>query len=1147
MIGLENNVRMTKMIKYALIAIFLAVSVHSINAQSDCWSEDLFTKLKTETALGTSLDRFQRYMTAEETGWSAYQIRFESIPSENHTDALLLDVDELKFLEKYVDTSSKKPDEIIKEIKNKGGYDAWKKQLEDKSTELFWKTSVLKAGEKSYKDAKLIYPKIGYGDHKETFLIEGEPDKVIIILKKEVSVDILNTEIEALKVLSGKGYPTAEILQKTTHNGQPAMVMKRYKAESHEIINKEASPEFLTLKSIEMLSAIQEKMKKDKIIVSDLQFLIAEDGSVVIADPRGISFASPTEDDLLIIKMLIYESEKLLDVVSDLSWSILFKKLNTDWNTTLTNSFKIFIEKKPAIRNLFIESYITLRARMADSWRILHKTNTSDAVLSNKITFEVLEKYRKENPTKTTNDIINEINRKGSWEKWIVSLDNPSTGSLWEFLDEIEGWDIGMKKQFKDFIAENPNIEKLLVDAIDDKQRIKIANSWELLKDYPEYCKNPDIIKSHAVVPIIGSYDDTQKPLQIDKLSFSGFEDDMSKIKKHQKSFSSIGFFIDNAIKVIELPDGTFKILDKSSYYRYRALQEMGLRFVPVKTKSYTSLLELVEDVYRKSLEIDLKNPESQQLISELVGDSKNISIWKILYHAEVDESIRLNHNNEFFVVGKFMEENSTISPDEITRDIKNVGWEKWTKGDVNITNTGDYAKINLKGLEVYRKASVGTQYYEKSLSYAMIDPQGKPMEPFMLCYLNNRTLTTDLKEPTTEILKKLLDIKTLDNAFTKFGGADAIDVIQIVWKKGHPDYDVFKNMIEEKMTIKEALMRTTVEHWAYLELEHIVLTKTDDNGIEFSIQKEISGNDIFSMVPGHDYEDALIEDAIKFVDLRDALEVNPDLIDAWVILKNAEVAEEIRGNINILSLIDNHFDEKYVRIGSLDLSKEIRDMGWDKWVDTYHRYENPILIEKIQYQLDKFIELSKGSENKICINWVETVAREKDVQKLSRIFGLDPAVQGKKIGPSGKKYIARYPNIHIELDELLPRLLQLSNKTERKPYEVYVQDGKLMNDKLGNLLEFKTTEKNPMIFVLDKDGRIYSGVHENNVMQHSSFLSGAKVVTAGQFHYYNGKLIIDRKSGHYIPKLESLEKIVAELTTRGVNILDIIIETREF
>jgi hypothetical protein len=276
-------------------------------------------------------------------------------------------------------------------------------------------------------------------------------------------------------------------------------------------------------------------------------------------------------------------------------------------------------------------------------------------------------------------------------------------------------------------------------------------------------------------------------------------------------------------------------------------------------------------------------------------------------------------------------------------------------------------------------------------------------------------------------------------------------------------------------------------------------------------------------------------------------LSTNPDLIKLWEYLywcKNIPDAVR-RGENGELEYLLKHIQENPTKT-KRQLIIDIDEAGsWDKWVDTHYRYENPELLLKVEKLLSDFED---NSENKIRKNLIEKIGTETGaIKKLARIFGLDPAIKNQKIRSLGKKYIADRPNIHAELDELLPRLLQL-DKTERKPYEVYVKNGELYNQKLGKLSNHSGLDrKDPLIFVLDAEGNIYVGISQKNVMQHSSFLSGEKVATAGQFHYDQNNLIIDRRSEHYEPSLESLSKIVEELTLRGVNISNITISTRGF
>lgn len=593
----------------------------------------------------------------------------------------------LDFLQNY---SQQNPDKkwnwISDDIHQKGSWKKWVASLEgNSSTGALWKISKLKPGEKSYKDVKLL-DRIGYGEHKEVFPILGEEDKVVVILKKGKTTAILNKEIEALKILSEKGYPTVEILQKTTHHGQPAIVMKRYKESSGGILKSNRS-NVLNAKSIEELQTIRERIKEKEFVITDLQFLIGKNGTVVIADP------------------------------------ILF-----------------FNVSSPE----FIEANIANNYSVIDELIYIAKRNMG------------------------------------------IELENP----VWEYTKDIKGWTKEINDEFVNFVDKNPDIGDLFRTADNDLERKKLAQSWLLLKDYPEFCKDSKILNTYSKITRIGKYSDDVQPMRIDDISTQGFLDDPNKIKKQQDFIKMIGYHIGEAIKVKESLDGTLIVADNRSYYRLRAMQNLDQLIVPIHKYSF-----------------------------------------------------------------------------------------------------------------------------------------------------------------------------------------------------------------------------------------------------------------------------------------------------------------------------------------------------WDE----------------VNAQLTDFRTFSKDSENKICINWVEAVAREKDIQKLARVFGLDPAIKGKKMWSSGKKYIAKYSNTLAKSDFDLLNLKLLDNKA-RKPYEIYVKDGELYNQEIGRLSSYTESYSAPLIFVMDANGKIYAGKYEENILHPSSFLHSGDVVTAGQFEYdVDRTLIINVKGEHYQSNVNSLKELVEELTTRGFNIWDIVINTKEY
>jgi hypothetical protein len=74
-------------------------------------------------------------------------------------------------------------------------------------------------------------------------------------------------------------------------------------------------------------------------------------------------------------------------------------------------------------------------------------------------------------------------------------------------------------------------------------------------------------------------------------------------------------------------------------------------------------------------------------------------------------------------------------------------------------------------------------------------------------------------------------------------------------------------------------------------------------------------------------------------------------------------------------------------------------------------------------------------------------------------------------------------------------------------------------------------------IYVVSASGLWYAGSHLVGQMQHSSFVGGRPVMSAGEIQVHNGQpLIISAKSGHYKPSLEQFLAGLNSLKRNGVN-----------
>ncbi|CAI9761124.1 unnamed protein product [Fraxinus pennsylvanica] len=110
---------------------------------------------------------------------------------------------------------------------------------------------------------------------------------------------------------------------------------------------------------------------------------------------------------------------------------------------------------------------------------------------------------------------------------------------------------------------------------------------------------------------------------------------------------------------------------------------------------------------------------------------------------------------------------------------------------------------------------------------------------------------------------------------------------------------------------------------------------------------------------------------------------------------------------------------------------------------------------------------------------------------------------------------------------------------TERKIYEVVIEDGKFIYAQSGKLLN---TSEGPedvkWIFVLSVSKTLYVGQKKKGTFQHSSFLAGGATLSAGRLVVEEGVLkAVWPHSGHYLPTKENFEEFMSFLMQHNVNL----------
>jgi hypothetical protein len=157
--------------------------------------------------------------------------------------------------------------------------------------------------------------KIRGGGDKEVFEMVGVDDHVLALLKEGKDPQKIADEIAALKQLKELGIPAVEVRIDVTKDGQPGFIMERLEQGSKDVVRtlkgtkkvvEVGTSKLLNERGIQDLENIKQMMIEKKVRIADLQFLIASDGQVVIADPIDVSVGKgPSKINLKTINRLI--------------------------------------------------------------------------------------------------------------------------------------------------------------------------------------------------------------------------------------------------------------------------------------------------------------------------------------------------------------------------------------------------------------------------------------------------------------------------------------------------------------------------------------------------------------------------------------------------------------------------------------------------------------------------------------------------------------------------------------------------------------------------------------------------------------------------------------------------------------------------
>ncbi len=121
-----------------------------------------------------------------------------------------------------------------------------------------------------------------------------------------------------------------------------------------------------------------------------------------------------------------------------------------------------------------------------------------------------------------------------------------------------------------------------------------------------------------------------------------------------------------------------------------------------------------------------------------------------------------------------------------------------------------------------------------------------------------------------------------------------------------------------------------------------------------------------------------------------------------------------------------------------------------------------------------------------------------------------------------------------------------IREETERRQYKLIFRKGLAYKRTTeGKLFKYDTKEETgkdgepgEAIFVMDRDGRIFTGSYARSQFHHSSFLAGGWSLAAGVMKITRGQVVsVCPDSGHYQPGLQQMLNVVERLKTYNVNL----------
>lgn len=181
-----------------------------------------------------------------------------------------------------------------------------------------------------------------------------------------------------------------------------------------------------------------------------------------------------------------------------------------------------------------------------------------------------------------------------------------------------------------------------------------------------------------------------------------------------------------------------------------------------------------------------------------------------------------------------------------------------------------------------------------------------------------------------------------------------------------------------------------------------------------------------------------------------------------------------------------------------------------------------------------------KGSERRLdAIEALNTFI----LGEFARVFDVDPSqAEEVMILAFGKPVHVHYEDTEVFNENRT--VDYLIDERRRREFKLVFRKGLAYKRNEAGLYLYDTKDEKgkdgpgSAIFVMDRDGRIFTGSYSRGDFHHSSFLAGGWSLSAGVMVVTDGQVIsVCPDSGHYQPSKQQMLNVVERLKTYGVNL----------